>query len=85
MRDKLLSILDESPLPITTPDLIALCDDCESSSRVVRARLRARVWSSIALLCAGGLVRKITEKGHKSGKTVRWVATKFDHQASRAK
>ena len=78
MREQILSILSESPLPVPTADLIALCDDCEACSRVAHARLRSRVWSVLAYLCVAGLIRKVTGKDHKSGKPVRWVSTKFD-------
>lgn len=78
MRETVLSILSESPLPIPTADLVALCDPLESDTRVAAARLRSRVWSVLAHLCVAGLVRKVTDKDHKSGMPVRWVSTKFD-------
>jgi repressor of nif and glnA expression len=49
---RILAILDESPLPVPTPDIVALCN--------VRHRQHKRtVWGKLLCLERKGLVRRV--------------------------
>ncbi len=51
LSQRILAVLGESPLPVSTPDLVLLCGDGF-------AHPRAQLWNELRVLLAAGLVAK---------------------------
>lgn len=55
LSERILGVLDESPLPVETPLLVALVGDGVPHAR-------EQVWSALARLRADGLVRSAVDR-----------------------
>ena len=73
LAQHILAVLEESPIPVRTPDLVAMC-------ATGKTHPRGRVWSSLRILEAHQLVRRAgRQRSHDSRHRPRfWVATKWD-------
>ncbi len=71
LPNELLKTLEESPIPVATADLIAICATGKTFPR-------QRVWVELRKLVTAGMIRKIVSDNHCSGRGVKWVATKWD-------
>lgn len=72
LRSRIMRVLDSSPLPVPTADLIAL--ECFGKSRA-----RARVWGALRYLLRFHRVRKVKPANFRRGPgiNVRWQSTLF--------
>ena len=76
LRERIANVLDYSPIPVRTEDLILL-------TIPGKRRRRDLVWQALTKMLAAGQVRKIVGRNHHLGQPVAWVSTYWDQNQQR--